>query len=83
MMVTSGTMTNRIDRLVKAGLVKRIANPNDGRGFIISLTESGFSLIDKTVTAHVATQTKLTSGLLAEEQQQLNVLLCKFLNSFD
>jgi DNA-binding MarR family transcriptional regulator len=83
MMVTSGTMTNRIDRLVKAGLVKRIANPNDGRGFIISLTESGFSLIDKTVTAHVATQTKLTSGLLAEEKQQLNVLLCKFLNSFE
>jgi len=83
MMVTSGTMTNRIDRLVKAGLVKRIANPNDGRGFIISLTESGFSLIDKTVTAHVETQTRLTSGLLAEEQQQLNVLLCKFLNSFE
>lgn len=83
MMVTSGTMTNRIDRLVKKGLVKRIANPNDGRGFIISLTESGFSLIDKTVTAHVETQTRLTAGLLAEEQQQLNMLLCKFLNSFE
>jgi len=83
MMVTSGTMTNRIDRLVKTGLVKRIANPNDGRGFIISLTDSGFSLIDKAVTAHVETQTKLTSGLSAKEQQQLNVLLSKFLNSFE
>ena len=83
MMVTSGTMTNRIDRLVKAGLVKRIANPNDGRGFIISLTDSGFSLIDKAVTAHVETQTKLTSGLSAKEQQQLNELLSKFLNSVE
>ena len=83
MMITSGTMTNRIDRLVKAGLVKRIPNPNDGRGFIISLTESGFSLIDKTVTAHVSTQTRLTSGLSAKEQQQLNELLCKFLNSIE
>jgi DNA-binding MarR family transcriptional regulator len=83
MMITSGTMTNRIDRLVKAGLVDRIANPNDGRGFIISLTESGFNLIDKTVTSHVATQSMLTSGLLTEEQQQLNVLLSKFLSSFE
>ncbi|MFT5707385.1 MAG: DNA-binding MarR family transcriptional regulator [Oceanospirillaceae bacterium] len=83
MMITSGTMTNRIDRLVKAGLVDRIANPNDGRGFIISLTESGFNLIDKTVTSHVATQSRLTCGLLATEQQQLNVLLSKFLNSLE
>ena len=83
MMVTSGTMTNRIDRLVKAGLVDRIANPNDGRGFIISLTKAGFSLIDKAVSAHVATQTKLTSSLLVEEQQQLNVLLSKFLSSLE
>lgn len=83
MMITSGTMTNRIDRLVKAGLVNRIANPNDGRGFIISLTESGFNLIDKAVTAHVATQTELTSGLSTEEQQQFNVLLSKFLNSIE
>ena len=83
MMITSGTMTNRIDRLVKAGLVDRIANPNDGRGFIISLTKDGFSLIDKTVSAHVTTQTKLTSCLMIEEQQQLNELLSKFLRSFE
>ena len=83
MMITSGTMTNRIDRLVNAGLVDRIANPTDGRGFIISLTKAGFSLIDKTVSAQVTTQTKLTSGLGAEEQQQLNELLRKFLTRFE
>ena len=41
MMVTSGTMTNRIDQLCKVGLVERIQNPDDGRSFIISLTKKG------------------------------------------
>ena len=79
MMVTSGTMTNRIDQLVKVGLVERIANPNDGRSFIIALTSSGFNLIDEAVTAHVATQKKLTSRLTDSERQSLNSLLTKFL----
>ena len=79
MMVTSGTMTNRIDQLVKVGLVERIANPNDGRSFIIALTSSGFNLIDEAVTAHVATQKKLTSRLTDSERQSLISLLTKFL----
>ncbi|NRA19777.1 MAG: MarR family transcriptional regulator [Oceanospirillaceae bacterium] len=79
MMVTSGTMTNRIDQLVKRGLVERIANPNDGRSFIIALTAAGFKLIDEAVTAHVATQKKLTSSLSDSERQRLNTLLTKFL----
>ena len=83
MMVTSGTMTNRIDQLCKVGLVERIQNPDDGRSFIISLTKKGFVVIDATLTAHVATQDQLTSGLSASEQKQLNTLLSKFLNSFE
>jgi len=83
MMVTSGTMTNRIDQLVKAGLVERIANPKDGRGFIISLTKSGFTLINAAVTSHVATQTQLASNLSVEEQAALNTLLAKFLTGFE
>ena len=83
MMVTSGTMTNRIDQLCKVGLVERIQNPDDGRSFIISLTKKGFVVIDATLTDHVATQDQLTSGLSASEQKQLNTLLSKFLNSFE
>jgi DNA-binding MarR family transcriptional regulator len=83
MMVTSGTMTNRIDQLVKAGWVERIGNPNDGRSFIIALTDQGFALIDAVVTEHVATQARLTSGLNQEEQLRLNKLLDKFLDSFE
>jgi DNA-binding MarR family transcriptional regulator len=83
MMVTSGTMTNRIDQLVKVGLVERLTNPKDGRGFIISLTDTGMQVIDQTVTEHVQTQAELIKGLSSDEQQQLNRLLQKFLANFE
>ena len=83
MMVTSGTMTNRIDQLSKAGLVERMHNPKDGRSVIISLTKKGLSLIESAVTAHVETQAKLTSGLSKAERETLNGLLRKFLADFE
>lgn len=78
-MVTSGTMTNRIDRLEQAGLVERVPNPEDGRGVLIALTEKGFALIDAAVGDHVATQTRLTEGLAPEEMEMLSALLRKML----
>lgn len=83
MMITSGTMTNRIDHLVKAGLVKRTPNPEDGRGFIVSLTKKGFNVIDEAVTAHVETQKRLTAALSKDERATLNALLSKYLASFE
>ncbi|ROS00183.1 DNA-binding MarR family transcriptional regulator [Sinobacterium caligoides] len=83
MMVTSGTMTNRIDQLSKSGLVERMQNPDDARSVIVSLTEKGFAIIDSAVTAHVATQDRLTSGLTEEEHNTLNKLLRKFLGSIE
>jgi len=74
-MVTSGTMTNRIDQLQKAGFVDRVPNPEDGRGFLISLTDEGLLVIDKAVEAHVKTQAKLVSGLSKKEQRELDALL--------
>lgn len=80
-MVSSGTMTNRIDQLVKSGHVIRVPNPDDGRGFLISLTEQGFNTIESAVTDHVATQHGLTKGLSATDQQTLNRLLIKLESS--
>ena len=79
MMVTSGTMTNRIDQLVKAGLVERQKHPEDGRKFVIALTAEGFARIDRAVTDHVATQHGLVADLSAAEQAELNRLLTLFL----
>ena len=83
MMVTSGTMTNRIDQLEKTGLVERIGNPEDGRSVTISLTKKGFGIIDATVTEHVATQTRLTASLSEKETVALKELLSKFLQDLE
>ena len=78
-MVTSGTMTHRINLLEKAGLIERVKNPEDGRGFLISLSQRGLDLIDEAVAAHVETQAQLVSGLTDEQRQQLDELLKQFL----
>lgn len=83
MMVTSGTVTNRIDQLEKAGLVVRRPNPEDGRGFLIALTDSGFSTVEQAVTTHVATQTRLVAGLTERERAALDALLQRFLERLE
>ncbi|WP_406721124.1 MULTISPECIES: MarR family winged helix-turn-helix transcriptional regulator [Thioclava] len=62
-MVTSGTMTNRLDRLEAGGLIERRSNPEDGRGSVVALTDMGFRLIDQVVTEHVANQHRLINDL--------------------
>lgn len=81
LMVTSGTMTNRIDQLEKAGWVIRKVNPEDGRGFLVSLTPEGLELINQVIKAHVENQKRLVSGLSQQEQQALNQLLKVFLKT--
>jgi DNA-binding MarR family transcriptional regulator len=82
-MVSSGTMTNRIDQLEKAGLVERIANPEDRRGVIIALTDEGLRRVDEAATAHVANQHRVVSALSPEERVVLNALLRKYLATFE
>ena len=82
-MIMSGTMTNRLDQLEKAGLVTRATNPDDRRGVVITLTERGLAVVDAAVTAHVATQARITSVLSADENAALDVLLRKYLAGFE
>ena len=74
-MVTSGTMTNRLDRLEAAGLIARRRNPDDGRGQVVALTDKGLALIDRAVAAHVANQHRLIAGLPPETRDQLDAAL--------
>lgn len=83
LMVTSGTMTNRIDQLEKAGWVIRNVNPEDGRSFLVSLTAEGLKLINQVIEAHAENQKRLVSGLSQQEQQALNQLLKVFLNTLE
>lgn len=82
MMITSGTMTNRIDQLEKAKLVSRESDPNDARKAIVRLTRKGLSLIEQLIAEHVATQQEiLLSAMTVEEVEELDCLLRKLTQS--
>jgi len=80
-MVTSGAMTNRLDRLEKAELILRGPHPNDRRGIVVQLTEKGLALIDEAVTAHVANEHEILAGLTPTEREMLSQLLEKLIGS--
>jgi DNA-binding MarR family transcriptional regulator len=79
MMISSGGMTNRLDRLERAGLIERRPDPNDRRGKLIALTAAGRRVIDETLTRHVANEERLMSVLTIAEQEKLNALLKKLI----
>lgn len=78
-MISSGGMTGRLDRLEKAGLVARHANPADRRGVLVGLTGRGLALIDGILEPHIANEDRLLSGLDRAERQALDGLLAKLL----
>ena len=80
-MVTSGAMTNRLDRLEKAGLILRGPHPNDRRGIVVQLTGKGLALIDEALTAHVANEHEILAGLSGPERETLAHLLGKLIGS--
>ncbi|CAK05774.1 MarR family winged helix-turn-helix transcriptional regulator [Rhizobium johnstonii] len=82
-MVSSGTMTNRIDQLEKAGYVERILNPEDRRSVLIALTEKGLATVETAVDAHVVNQHRLSKNLSAADKAELDRLLRKFLADFE
>lgn len=77
MMVTSGAASKRIDRLERAGLVRRTPSKDDGRVRLVSLTAAGLRLVDEAVAQHVANEARLLTGLDAEERDTLATLLRK------
>ena len=78
-MLTSGAMTNRIDRLEEAGLVTRRQDPADRRANHVRLTTKAKTLIDAATTKHVENEQRLVSSLTPAEQRQLSELLRKLL----
>lgn len=83
LMVSSGGMTNRLDRLEKAGLIQRSPNPEDRRGTLVSLTEKGLELMNRLVPLHVENEARLLAALSREEQETLGRLLGKLLDGLE
>lgn len=82
-LVTSGTMTNRIDRLAEAGLVARHPDPLDRRGVLVRLTDRGVAVADAALTDLLAHERELLAGLNADQQTALATLLRVLLTPFD
>lgn len=79
LMISSGAMTNRIDRLEADGYVERRDDPSDRRGTLVRLTAKGKTLIDRAMMPHVENEERLLSMLSDDEKRDLEKLLYKVL----
>ena len=73
--LTSGAMTNRLDRLETEEFIRRLPDPDDRRGVIVELTPKGRDVWQRAVGAQAAKESFVASSLDSSEQQQLNALL--------
>ena len=83
MMVTSGAVTKRIDRLERSGLVTRRVSEVDARARLIRLTAEGRRIVDEAVVEHVINEKRLLAGLSAVERETLADLLRKLGESIE
>jgi DNA-binding MarR family transcriptional regulator len=79
--LSSGAMTNRLDRLEGMGLVERQPDPTDRRGRLVALSDRGRELVDAAVVDHLENEERLLGALDAGEREQLAGLLRKLLLS--
>jgi len=82
-LLTSGAITNRIDRVEQKRLIERRPDAADRRSYIIRLTPAGKRLADKAIATHLAETDKLLDALSPRERRQLAGLLSKLLGSLE
>lgn len=82
-LLSTGGITQRVDKLETAGLVRRDRDPVDRRVVYVELTDKGLALIDEVAAAHFANEARMLSGLTQSEQAQLAKLLSRLEHSLD
>ena len=82
-LVSSGTMTNRIDRLVERRFVERRADPGDGRGILVVMTPLGQERADRAIRELLDGEAELLDALSPGDQERLAALLRKLSLDFD
>ncbi len=83
MMLSSGAMTNRLDRLEAIGLLKRIPDPSDRRSLQVQLTDRGLTVVIQAEVSRFREAADAVNGLTAAEQEQLGRLLRKLMLHLD
>jgi DNA-binding MarR family transcriptional regulator len=81
--LSSGAMTNRIDRLEQSGLVRRVPDPDDRRGVLVELTDTGRRTWEESVSAQAEKESLIASALSEDEKKQLNALLRRLMIEFE
>jgi DNA-binding MarR family transcriptional regulator len=81
--LSSAAMTNRLDRLEKAGLVQRIPDEHDRRAVQIEITDAGRELYERTVDTQAAKEAIIADALTGDQQDQLNDLLRRLMLAFE
>jgi DNA-binding MarR family transcriptional regulator len=82
-LVTSGTMTNRLDRLEELQLITREPDPSDGRGSLVTLTRAGMRAVDSAMEDLLQNERELLQNLSAKDREVLADLLSKLVTKFD
>lgn len=81
--LTSGTVSVRLDRLERSGIVTREPDPASARGSLVQLTGKGVELFDRVAPVHLANEDRLLSALSPAEREVLAGLLRRLLSSFE
>jgi DNA-binding MarR family transcriptional regulator len=79
LVMTTGGMTKRLDRLERAGLVQREPDPADRRGILVALTSKGLKVVDRAVEDHLANEARMLEALTDRERRALDSALAKLL----
>lgn len=83
LMISSGGLTHRLDRLEKAGLIRREKSPEDGRSMLVALTASGVALAEKAFRADMASEARFLDSLSPREREALAGLLRKLVGGIE
>ena len=83
MELSSGAMTNRLDRLEQAGLVRRMPDPDDRRGILVELTPEGKRVYEDAIGVQGRKESLVASALSVPEKKQLNGLLRRMMIEFE
>jgi DNA-binding MarR family transcriptional regulator len=83
LVMSTGGMTKRLDKLQAAGLVERSPDPDDRRGVLVSLTPRGLKRVDRAVEDHLANERRLLEVLTDREVRALNGALAKLVEAWE
>ena len=79
LMITSGTMTHRLQRLEASGLIRRLPNEHDARSVLVQLTPEGLALIDRVVEVHVENERRILAPIKSSDLVALDLRLSRLL----